>query len=177
MSAVDGDTAQQLCQPQGDSSTLRVSPLPRNSASKSNPCCEHEGKEQPPSEMRSDNKCPRVLMCWDTWGQKPGQKDTSPCEALERSSAAGSCLQPGQCPWNALLPVKILSAPSCLQPFASWPEPNPGQRHTKSNKYRLCPQCGVCAGFIGPFHPWGWIFPLGRSEMETPHPVRLAGRV
>lgn len=177
MAAVDGDTAQQLCQPQGDSSTLPVSLLPGNSASQSQPCCEHGGKEQPPWDIRSDNQCPGALIRRDTWGQKPGQKDTPPCEALEQSSPAGSCLQPGQCPWNALLPVKILSASGCLQPSPSWPKSNPGQRHTKCNKHRFSPQCGACAGFMGPLHPWGWIFPRCRCEMETPHLVQLAARI
>lgn len=146
-------------QPQGDSSTLRVSQLPGNSASKSKPCCEHGGKEQPPSETRSD-KCPRVLMCWDTWGQKPGQKDTSPCEALERSSPAGSCLQPGQCPCNALLPAKLLSPSSCLQPFPSWPKSNPGQRYTQCNKHRFLPSVWTLCRVH-------WTFPSLGMDLST----------
>lgn len=127
-------------------------------------------------------------MRWDRWGQKPGQKDTSPCEALEGSSPAGACLQPGQCPWNALLPAKILSASSCLQPFPSWPKSDPAQRYAKCNKRRFCPQCGVCTGFIGPFHPWVWIFPRWDGDSSpspacrkglTPHksPARSEGRI
>lgn len=78
-----------------------------------------------------------------------------PCEALERSSPAGSCLQRGECPCNALLLLKTLSALSCLQPFPSRPNHfgklNPAAEILLSKiNIDFRPPSGVFAGFIGP---------------------------